>query len=195
VPQESNNISAMAAKYDALVEKNPDSAVAHMKLGTTLISLGKTKRAEEELRKAIEIDPTCVPAWINLGGILLARWDFKGCVEANEQALEANPELAMAHYNKGLGHLYLNEPEAMVGCFERATELEADNAGAHYHLAVGRFAQKDVERARKSLAKAINLGYKPEPRFLKALEDTQNNAGGDPPVMELVPKPNEDKKN
>ncbi len=140
-----------------------------MKLGTVLLQTGKSKQAEQELRKAVEIDPGCVPAWVNLGGILLARWDFKGCVEANREASKHKPDTLQAHYNEGLGHLYLVQKDEMVACFERVVELDPEHAGGHYHLAVGLLALGKKVEAKNMLTKAMQLGYKPEPEFLKAL--------------------------
>jgi tetratricopeptide (TPR) repeat protein len=173
-------------KYKKAVEENPDSATAHMKLGTALISRGKTKQAEQELLKATELDPKCIPAWINLGGILMARWDFPGCIDANLQALAVDPDLVEAHYNKGLGYLYLNKPAEMIVCFERVVEIDDSHAAGFYHLAVGLLAMGDQATARKTLAKALDLGYKPEPQFLKAFE---SGAGNKQNITDMVSKP------
>ena len=157
-------------KFEAKVAANPDSPTAHMKLGTALLSANKTKKAEEALCKAIELDPECVPALINMGGIFLGRWDFKNCVEMNRRAAKIQPEALAAHYNEGLGHLYLVEKEEMVACFRRVVALDENHAGGHYHLAVGLLALGKDEEAKQFVAKALQLGFKPEPAFLRALE-------------------------
>jgi Flp pilus assembly protein TadD len=53
------------------VEKNPDSAVAHLRLGTALLKAGRLKTAEEALRRSVELEPGFAEAWSNLGGLLL----------------------------------------------------------------------------------------------------------------------------
>lgn len=152
------------------VAADPDSAIALLKLGTVLLNIGRWNEAETELRRAVEIDPACAGAWVNLGGISLARWDFEGCVEANTKAVAADPEMVMAHYNRGLGFLYLKRPEDMLTCFERVLELEPKNPGGQYHMAVAQFALGETEAARARLAIALDLGYSPQPDFIKALE-------------------------
>jgi superkiller protein 3 len=157
-------------KLHKAVEDNPDSAVAHMKLGTALYWNGVLKRAEQEFLRAIELDEGYAEAWVHLGGVRLACWDFQGCVDANGRAVEINPELMQAHYNQGLGFLYLNKPTEMVACFRRVVELDPEHPGGHYHLAVGLLAAGENVEAQTELAKAVNLGYAPQPEFVKALD-------------------------
>ncbi len=106
----------------------------------------------------------------------------------NRRAAAADPEVVEAHYNKGLGHLYLVQKEEMVACFKRVVELDDSHAGGHYYLAVGLLAQEKEAEARSELAIALELGYKPEPEFLKALE------GKTAKERRLVPTESETKK-
>ncbi len=157
-------------KLQDAVAKNPDSAVAHLRLGTALLKARRLKTAEEALRRSVELEPDFAEAWSNLGGLLLSRGDFTGCVEVNRRAQASNPKLVQAHYNEGLGYLYQSEAEQMVVCFERVVELEPKNGGGHYNLAVGLHALGKIEAARASLARSLGLGWSPDPGFLKALE-------------------------
>jgi tetratricopeptide (TPR) repeat protein len=146
-------------------------------LGTALIKAGLVNKAEESLRRAVEIDTEYAEAWSNLGGVLLSRWDFAGCLDANRRALESKPGLTQAHYNIGLCYLYKGEAKDVVKSFRQVIELEPDNAGGHYYLAVGLHADGETEAARASLGRAVALGHSPEPEFLKALEK-EGAAGG-----------------
>jgi Flp pilus assembly protein TadD len=164
------------------VAASPDSAVAHLNLGTSLLKIGLMAEAETALRRALELSPGLPEAQVNLGGILLARWDFRGCVELNRSAAAARPEFLQAHYNEGLGHLYLGAAQEMVGCFRRVLELDPAHAGGHYHLAVGLLALGDAAGAQHHCDVAVDLGHAPQPDFLKALEKAR---GGSVPVMEI----------
>jgi len=180
----SSGVPPKVEKYQVAVKAEPDSPVAHMKLGTAWLKAGDGAQAEVALRRAVELDPGYAEAWVNLGGVMLGRWEFEDCVEANGQALKSRPDLLEAHYNKGLGHLYLGQAEEMVECFRRVVELNPDHPGGNYHLAVGLLALKQVAEARMSLAKATELGYSPQPEFLKALE---REGGGGVTTIELGP--------
>jgi tetratricopeptide (TPR) repeat protein len=152
------------------IAQSPDSAALHAKLGGALIQAGRTKRAESALNRALKLDPNCIPALINLGGIYLSRWDFSKCVSINQRARAVDPNLLEAHYNEGLGYLYQKKPKEMVDCFKRVIALDETHSGGHYHLAVGLLALNEIEEAKKEVAIAMQLGYKPEPALLKALE-------------------------
>ena len=172
------------AQFRKAVESNPDSAKAHMQLGTALISTNNLREAEAELKKALDIEPTYAEAWVNLGGLRLSRWDFAGCVEANQQALACQPQMVQAHYNQGLGYLYLDKAEEMVDCFRQVVGIEPNNPGGNYHMAVGLFAIGDVAQARVFLNRALSLGYSPQPEFVKAIS---RERGGCAPTVEIGP--------
>ena len=172
---------------------NPNSAKALLNLGTALMKAGFIDRAEETLRRSVELDPAFAEAWSNLGGVLLFRWDLDGCLKANQRALELKPDLVQGHYNQGLGYLYRGDTEEMVSCFRKVLEREPQNAGAHYYLAVGLNAQGEVDQAREYLDRAMALGHTPEPAFLKAMESaplpeaTAAGTGGPAPIFEIGP--------
>ena len=161
-----------------VVEAEPDSAKAHMRLGTALLLNGAAGAAEKALRRALEIDPEYDEAWVNLAGIMLSRWDFEGCLEINREVVARRPGLLQAHYNIGLCHLYLHQAEEMVASFRTVLELDPDHAAGQYHLAVGLLETGDVQGARAALDRAAALGYSPAPEFLRELE--KKDAGPEP---------------
>ncbi len=176
------------AKLREAIAAEPDSARAHYRLGTYLLSLRKNEEAETELRRSIELDDQYSEAWVNLGGLLFARFDFSGSVEANAKALAIDPNLTKAEYNKGLCHLYLGEADKLVESFSRVVDLDPSDAGGHYHLAVGWHAVGKSEPARKALAVALSLGYAVPPQFLKALDKAKPGQPGKLPVLDSEPK-------
>ena len=180
------------------VEEKPQSAVAQYNLGLAYQKCGRFGLAEEAYERALEIDPGLTEAWVNLGGVRLHNWDFEGCLEASKMAVSQQEDLAVAHYNLGQAFLYMNDPENLVACNKRVIELERDNAGAHYYAAVGLLAVGDVTGAERHAGRAMELGHRPTPEFLRALEKAQQAgvrgristieiAGGDTPE-----KPKED---
>jgi tetratricopeptide (TPR) repeat protein len=178
------------ARLRSHVEEQPGSAKAHMQYGTALYWNGEMKHAEQELKRAIELDEEYAEAWVQLGGIYLACWDFDSCIDVNLKAAKINPELMEAYYNMGLGHLYLNQPDEMVACFRRVLEIAPEHAGGHYHLAVGLLALGESETAHAELANAVDLGYAPQPEFVKALDRAVTGRSG----VRRFGKDNKDKK-
>jgi len=157
----------------AEVQKHPGSAVAHFNLGLAYTKQGFVNRAEEAYRKALEIDPDLVEAWVNLGGSLLLKWDFQGSLEANREAVKRRDDLLLAHYNMGQAHLYLGDAKGLLSCCRRVIELDAEHAAGHYYLAVALLALDRVQEAREALGRAMALGHRPTPEFLRGLERVQ----------------------
>jgi len=167
------------------VKKNPDSAQAHMKLGTALCQYGLLDEAASELERAVEIYPEFAKAWVNLGGVYLSKWNFDGCIQANEKAIECESDLVQAHYNKGLGHMYKGETEEMVECYTRVIELNPEHAAGTYHLAIAMFARGEKQEAKAKLDRACALGYTPAPEILREFEKEEK--AGDVLAFEIEP--------
>jgi len=180
------------------VEEQPQSATAHYNLGLAHQKMGRFLLAEKAYVKAVEIDPGLTVAWVNLGGVRLHNWDFEGCLEASKTAVSQQQDLAMAHYNLGQAYLYTNDPDNLVVCNKRVLELERDNADAHYFAAVGLLATGDVTGAERHAGRAMELGHRPTPEFLRALEKAQRaGVGGKLSTIEIAggetpEKPKED---
>ncbi len=153
-----------------VAERRPDSAAAQFNLGLAYSQRGLVDRAERAYRKALALNPDLVEAWVNLGGILLLKWDFRGCLAANEEAIRRRDDLVLAHHNLGQACLYLGDAEGLVRATRRVLELDPGLPAGHYFLAVGLLATGQVPEARQSLGRAMALGYRPLPEFLRALD-------------------------
>jgi tetratricopeptide (TPR) repeat protein len=150
--------------------REPASAAARFNLGLAYTQRGLMSRAEREYRAALALEPGLVEAWVNLGGTLLLKWDFDGAAAALGEAIAHRPELVEAHYNLGQAHLYRRDADGLVACCRRVIELQPDHAAGHYFLAVGLLALGQVAESRASLARAVTLGHRPIPEFLRRLE-------------------------
>ncbi len=157
------------------VEESPDSAAAHYNLGLAYTAVGKMTSAEGAYRRAVELDPTLLEAWVNLAGTLLLQWRFEECLEASRKAVELRDDLPVVHFNMGQAYLYLGDADGLVECNRRVLELDSDHPAANYFLAVGLLAQKKVAKARFYLERAMRLGHRPTPEFLRAMERAKDD--------------------
>jgi tetratricopeptide (TPR) repeat protein len=174
------------ARCERAVEERPDSAVAHYNLGIVLTRKGLILKAEEAYKKALELDPDLVEAWVNLGGLHLMRWDFKSCLEANQEAIKRRDDVVLAHYNLGQAYLYLKEPGKLVECMLRVLELDREHGAAHYYAAVGLLAQDEYAQARRHMSRSMELGHRPTPDFMKAMEKAEaKRAKSGPDIIEI----------
>jgi len=84
----------------------------------------------------------------------------------------------MAHHNLGQAYLYRDDAKNLVKCAKRALRLDPEHSPSHYFAAVGLMATGDAGGAERHLARAIELGYRPTPEFLKAMEKAQREKAG-----------------
>ncbi len=157
------------------IEENPDSASAHYNLGLVYTQVGKMTSAENAYRRAVELDPELLEAWVNLAGTLLLQWRFEECLEASERAAALADDLPVVHFNMGQAHLYLGESDKVVLCNRKVLELEPNHPAATYFLAVGLLAQGKVSEARFYMERAMRLGHRPTPEFMRALERAKDD--------------------
>jgi len=96
---------------------DPDLADAHMWLGTSLLTTGRTDEAIAEIREALHLEPENGQAYQSLAR---AYWvgigDFKSAIPLFERAIELNPEA-------GYSYLQLSLLLAWEGQLDRAEEI------------------------------------------------------------------------
>ena len=178
-------------------EDRPESAAAQYNLGLAYQKMGRFQSAEKAYLKAVEIDLMLAEAWVNLGGVRLQTWDFEGCLNASLKAVELRDDLVLAHHNLGQAHLYMNDAKNLVRCTRNVLDLDPDHPPSHYFAAVGLLALGNGGGAERHLARAIELGHRPTPEFLKAMEKAQRSKAEDIQIAEIAggdapEKPKED---
>jgi tetratricopeptide (TPR) repeat protein len=170
---------------EARTVENPESAKAHLDLGSALAKAGRSARAEKALRRAIELDPGLFEARVNLGGVYFSRWDFPQSVEVLREAVALEPDAVEGHYNLGLAHLYLGNAQDVVDCFRRVIEIDPEHPGGHYYMATGLNALGKVEAANLLITRAAALGFQPQPELLKAIEKALNTKNSGEEVLTI----------
>jgi tetratricopeptide (TPR) repeat protein len=94
-------------QLDIAVRLKPDSAAARTNLAASLVHAGKPELAQEQLRKALDLDPTNYDANHNLGELYIQSKKIAEAVPLLQRAQEVHPsydngyDLAMAHFMTG----------------------------------------------------------------------------------------------
>lgn len=93
-------------------------------------------KAEETLRKLIELEPEFAPAWNKLGVLFARRKDLRQAEECFEEALRLDPRMAEPHSN--LGNIYLERGwfDRAKSSYEQALVLDPGNPTATHNLGV-----------------------------------------------------------
>ena len=118
---------------------------------------GKFEKAQQEFKKALEVDPFYGKA--------------KVCLELVEDALKQRikPETAL-HIFKGADYGLKGMYDETIAEFKRAIEINPNYAEAHNNLAVAYYYKEEYSLAIKHCDRAIELGLRPHPGFLEALK-------------------------
>ena len=109
--------------YRQATEADPNSALAHSRLGAALLYLGDVEAAEEPIFRALSIDPDISEVQYTLGLYYWLRY-LPGSGDAHLRAVELNPNNPDANdaYGKWLWHqLIVDEPEPY---FLKALEVD-----------------------------------------------------------------------
>ena len=158
------------SSYRKALEIDPDYATAHYNLGNAYDALGKREEAIRFYEKAIEIDPLYSKAYNNLGNIYSDSGEEGRAIELYKKAIEINPGYTDAHYNLGNGYKRAGDNKKAIDSYLRALALNPYDAAAHNNLAVMYYDDKLYELAIEHCDKAVRLGLRPHPEFLKELE-------------------------
>jgi tetratricopeptide (TPR) repeat protein len=106
----------------------PNSGPVHNRIGLCHELAGELEDAEDEFRRATELDQRSHDAWINLGRLLRVRGDHAAAREAFETATERAPSDSDALLGRGLTRAATGAIALAVEDFRRAAELAPNDA-------------------------------------------------------------------
>lgn len=152
---------------------------------------GKFEEAQQEFKKALEIDPfyiaveNCLEATEDVLEqkikIETALYLFNGIVYANkgmldeaialyQKAIEINPEYAGTYYNLGAVYFSKGMLDEAAAELKKAIEINPKYADAHNNLVIVYYFMEEYELAVKHCDIVIELGFVVHPTVLELLE-------------------------
>jgi tetratricopeptide (TPR) repeat protein len=160
--------------YREVLATQPGRKDALLNLGNLYQRAGRAKEAETAYVHALGIDPQYVEAALNLGALYQTTGRMRDARTAYEKVLSLNPSHAVAHLNLGvlLYHDYRfgqsadgnRQLEVAIRHLTRAIEFEPSYAEAHFNLGVIYHEMGDLDRARASYLRALDVN----PNYSKA---------------------------
>ena len=111
----------------AVVEKDPKNAEAHLALGDALKGRGDFGKAGLEYIAALHVKPNWLPALIGVGNVAVERQILPMAVSALQRAVKQDPRSAEAWI--GLGRAYYNQRlhlDLALDAFQKAAQLAPD---------------------------------------------------------------------
>lgn len=167
--------------WRSTIERNPQAWMAHFNLGTLLYERGEFAEAAQRYREAGRLKPDVVDALVGEGAVLLAAGRPSDALDPLRRAVAAEPANGLAHYNLAVAHERIvleqqgnRHSDDAIRHYSEAIRLLPEMAEARYHLAVHLFTKGEIDASRARLEEAIERGYRPNPDFLSAVREAQD---------------------
>jgi len=159
--------------YRDLVEKQPDSYLMLVNLGTVQIEAAKPEVAESTLRKAVTVAPEDDSFAYTLLGMALNRQSRYADAKVElVRAVQINKEDAPAHNQLGICYAQEGQSATAEAHFKKAIEINPSYAEAHLNLAVlyatGKAPALDL--AKQHYKSARDLGASPDAEIEKLIQ-------------------------
>ena len=110
--------------FRCALERAPDDAHLHFRVGHALTVLGRHEEAVESYRRSIALDPNFAIAHCDLGISLDALGRTREAVDSFERSIALDPSAALAHYNLGVSQIALGRIEEGIASYRRALERD-----------------------------------------------------------------------
>lgn len=154
---------------EQIVQYEPAHGDALHLLGTIAHRDGKSERAIELLRRAIEINPQSAALHADLGSLYRRSGRLEEAAASLEQACLLQPDSYLAHVNLGDVFNAMGKVDEAITRYQQALQLRPPDALASFHLATYCWQHKRVDAAEANYRDAIRI----KPDFPEAL----NNLG------------------
>jgi Flp pilus assembly protein TadD len=136
-----------AIEQDLLAHMRP--AAEHLRRGKTLVARRMYSQAEDEYRRATEVDPGDPLAWAQLGAVLARLDRADEALACYRRALELDPLNWLAHYNLAVWHARRGETdETLAGIEEALTSAAALPGGERQAVVQAMLEEPALEKLR-----------------------------------------------
>jgi len=158
------------ALFKHTLDVTANNHFAHNNLANALAEQGKLEEAVSHCRKALQIKPKMATVHNNMGMILYRQGKFDEAIAHYSEALQIKPDYADAHNNLGAALHRQGKFDEAIAHFSEALWIMPDYADAHNNVAVTYYFKKQYKLAIQHCDKAVELGFRVHPGFLRSLE-------------------------
>ncbi|MHC4983571.1 MAG: tetratricopeptide repeat protein, partial [Planctomycetota bacterium] len=147
--------------YQATLELNPESWMAHNNLGGVLMRQNEPAQATYHFRQAVRLMPKLSGPRYNLGCALLERRLYKEAAESLRKAVTIDPKYLAAWYNLGRAYAGQKDFKAAIAAYHKALSLHPKHINARYNLALAFLGAKDFGAATREFRGVLSLEKNP----------------------------------
>lgn len=158
------NTDRVIGFYLARIKLDPDSYFNYTKLGEAYIQKARETgdtayydRAEETLKRALELYPGGYATLVFLGQVNSSKHDFHNALEYAKRAVELKPEDSYAYGILGDAYIELGEYDRAEDAYERMLSLKPDFY-SYSRLSHIKELRGDIEEAIEAMKRAVEEG-------------------------------------
>ncbi len=149
------------ADYNTTIRLNPKIFKAYLNRGNIYFDRQQDSLAMADYNKVLEMTPNSPDVYSNMGAIYARGGKFEEAVKMFDQALQLKPEFISAMMNKGITLEYLNRLDEALATYDLYLSYKPDHAAVYAQKSSIYQKQGKVEEAKREMAKAESLGFKP----------------------------------
>jgi len=152
--------------FQQAIEQDPSYALAYAGLADSYITLPDYSsispkeiypKANEAVRKALEIDGALAEAHTSLAMIMSRSWDFDAAEREYKRALELNPHYATAHHWYALHLMYMARFDEAIEEMNQAHELDPLSLVIHRNTALVLYYARRYDQALEVLKRTLEI--------------------------------------
>jgi superkiller protein 3 len=156
VQESLDRLSAATQEYRHALERNPEMADVHYKLGRLILRESRTpdalERARHEFQQELAVAPANADAEYELGEIDREQNQYQAAISHFERAIRYHPDFAEARVGTAKVLLAIGQTAAALPYLQAAAQLEPGNKVPHYLLASAYKALGNQDQAAKEFA-------------------------------------------
>jgi len=153
---QSQGMKLEAAKYYAyMIKQGIKDHRVFSNYGILLNEIGKPKKAELELKKAISLNPKYANAYYNLAVLFIGQGNFKKAELELKKAISLNPKYGSAYYNLGFILKDLGRLEEAELFHQKVLEIDPHFTDAYLSLSTMQASDKEQKWHNQLFSKSL----------------------------------------
>jgi len=162
------------SSYQKAIEANPRFLKGYENLSRLYFASQDKAGLFDLYRKAIANKVDYYEAYFNMGRYYNEERLERKAIPLYLKAVKLNPTSAEAYLWLGTSYCAIGKMSPAIKALKRAVELDPVSGFAHNNLAVAYFYGKNYDLAIKHCDKALEYGYKVDPKLLESLSAHRN---------------------
>jgi tetratricopeptide (TPR) repeat protein len=162
--------------FDQALRLEPDYGLGYYNRGLACAQIGRLTEAIGDYDKAIAFNPDYAEMYESRGVAYARSARPAEALRDFDKAVELKPHDAQAHNVRGIGLARAGRFDEAIRDYDEAIQLSPDFAAAYNNRAIAYCAIKAYDKARADVETFLRLGGRPDPGFLKALDQATGTA-------------------